>query len=154
MIGQYESINQIIVAVQWSGENIEELSAVTDKITNQIDGITITTEDGETYISHGDYLIKDMHGRLHICPGNMFNCLFNLYRNIPVFSADQEKEIYSQFEDEIEQLNVSLMRKDGEMQRAIKFRKKVYYFPASYSDRRIKTELSDKVFQEWKGLSL
>ena len=154
MICQYESINQIVVAVQWTGDNIDELGHVTKNITNQIDGVTVTTLDGETYINYGEYLMKDRNGGIHICPENMFLNLFSLFRNIPVFRADQEKEIYQQFHDEISDLRVSLMRKDGEMQRAIKFRKKVYYFPASYSDRRIKTELSDKVFQEWKGLSL
>ena len=154
MICQYESINQIVIAVQWTGDNIDELGHVTENITNQIDGITVTTLDGEIYINHGEYLMKDRKGGIHICPENMFLNLFSLFRNIPVFSADQEKEIYQQFQDEISDLRVSLMRKDGEMQRAIKYKKKVYYFPAEYPDHRIKTELTDKVFQEWKGYSL
>lgn len=76
----------VIKAVQWTGENDEEVTALFESVPDdmkrglQIGGycVYITTLEGEMRADAGDYIIKGVKGELYPCKPDIFEQTYEL----------------------------------------------------------------------------
>ena len=102
MIKKYRKKPLIIEAIQWTGDNLIEITAFlrkipTEEITSEINsselaqknwkehekvlyhkGITIATLEGDMTASVGDYIIKGVEGEFYPCKEKIFNETYEL----------------------------------------------------------------------------
>ena len=66
----------IVDAVQWTGDNVEEIKTFLDEnggaYTITDNGFVINTLEGNMLASLGDYIIKGVHGELYPCKPDIF----------------------------------------------------------------------------------
>ena len=66
----------IVDAVQWTGNNIEEIKSFLDEnggeYTITDNGFVINTLEGNMLASLGDYIIKGIHGEFYPCKPDIF----------------------------------------------------------------------------------
>ena len=66
----------IVDAVQWTGNNIEEIRSFLDEnggaYTITDNSFVINTLEGDMLASLGDYIIKGVHGELYPCKPDIF----------------------------------------------------------------------------------
>lgn len=73
MIENYIKKPVVIQAVQWNGDNVEEVQSFCgeDCIMNT-DFFSIKTLEGDMYVSVGDYIIKGVNGEFYPCKPDIF----------------------------------------------------------------------------------
>lgn len=78
---RYRKKPVVIEAVQWTGDNIADVSSLAMDSKNEIDvvgmqggslGINISTLEGEMTASIGDFIIKGVNGELYPCKADIF----------------------------------------------------------------------------------
>lgn len=76
---KYRKKPVVIDAVQFTGENIDEIEAFAGKnlvgetcIGSKVYDITIRTREGIMSAYHGDWIIKGVHGEFYPCAPDIF----------------------------------------------------------------------------------
>lgn len=73
MIKQYTKKPVTIEAVQWTGDNLEEVEKFTDLQASVVCGqLIIPTLEGTHIASEGDYIIKGIKGEFYPCKPDIF----------------------------------------------------------------------------------
>lgn len=73
----------IIEAVQWNGNNTEEIINFTKLCTlTQGDNLIIPTLEGDMKASIGDFIIKGVHGEFYPCKPDIFKKTYDRVRDI------------------------------------------------------------------------
>lgn len=76
---------EIIEAVQWTGNNYEEIRNFIGIILKNRDGnLHIKTPEGELHVSIGDYIIKSVYGEFYPCKPDIFDKIYT-----PTKTADE-----------------------------------------------------------------
>ena len=79
-MGHYRKKPVVIQAVQWTGENLDEICAMAaDQVIETSDGVggsrkqlNIRTLEGLMRASEGDYIIKGVKGEIYPCKPDIF----------------------------------------------------------------------------------
>ena len=76
-MGRYRKKPVVITAVQWKGNNIQEVRALEPRKiienTSYLDGtLTIKTLEGSMTARINDWIIKGVHGELYPCKPDIF----------------------------------------------------------------------------------
>lgn len=82
IMAKYRQKPVIVEAIQWTGDNKEEIEKFSNRPTHTFNGgttLVIRTKDGAKSIIIGDYVLKDKEGKISICIESFFN---NLYEKI------------------------------------------------------------------------
>lgn len=73
MIRMYVKKPIPIAAVQWNGENIDEVSAfIGENITQYNNTLTIKTLEGDMWAAVGDYILRGVNGEFYPCKEEIF----------------------------------------------------------------------------------
>lgn len=70
VVGRFRKKPVVVEALQWTGENIEELRAFIPK--KLLRGTKIVTLEGVMTISRGDWIIKGVLGEYYPCKPDVF----------------------------------------------------------------------------------
>jgi len=79
-IRQYRKKPVVIEALQWTGENVEEIDAFIGAKEHGYDhdGLMIHTLEGTHRATIGDYIIKGVQGEFYPCKPNIFEATYEL----------------------------------------------------------------------------
>lgn len=85
MIKKYRKKPVVIEAVQWTGENLVEVSEFTSEdlvvqedFLGNAKNVVIPTLEGEHIASKGDYIIKGIKGEFYPCKPDIFKATYDL----------------------------------------------------------------------------
>ena len=93
MINKYRKKSVIIEAMQYIGDNVEELqSFVTSHITATSKGVEIPTLEGTMLASPGDYIIKGIKGEFYPCKPDIFWDTYDLVDEGEAYVLDKIEE--------------------------------------------------------------
>lgn len=94
----------IVDAVQWTGNNIEEIKSFLDEnggvYTITDNSLIINTLEGDMLASLGDYIIKGIHGEFYPCKPDIFKEIYDLVNikvngNVNITDNNNTKIIYN-----------------------------------------------------------
>lgn len=82
MIKMYVKKPIPIAAIQWTGENIDEVSAfMGENITQYNNTLTIKTLEGDMWATVGDYILRGINGEFYPCKGEIFKKTYDEVSN-------------------------------------------------------------------------
>lgn len=102
MINKYRKKSVVIEAMQYTGDNIEELqSFVTSHIIKTTKGVEIPTLEGKMLASPGDYIIKGIKGEFYPCKEDIFWDTYDLVKTseLDEFVNEQLEKIKKKVEE-------------------------------------------------------
>lgn len=75
----YKKIPVTIQALQWTGDNKEEMLTYCDRAFFKADSndLTIVTLEGDMIASTGDYIIKGIKGEFYPCKPDIFDLTYH-----------------------------------------------------------------------------
>lgn len=73
MIKKYRKKPVVVEALQYTGNNVEEIKQFCPNCTNLFDNLIIPTLEGRMRVSVGDYIIKGIIGEYYPCKEKVFN---------------------------------------------------------------------------------
>lgn len=79
MINKYRKKPVVIEAVQWTGDNLEEVMNFLQQrsaFKHNNSGVEIRTLEGSLYASSGDYVIKGIQGEFYPCKPSIFEATY------------------------------------------------------------------------------
>ena len=79
MIKQYRKKPVVVEAVQWTGENYDEIVEFTrSKAKLYCRSLVIPTLEGDHFASKGDYIIKGVAGEFYPCKPDIFEQTYEM----------------------------------------------------------------------------
>lgn len=79
MVQKYKKRYAESEALQWTGNNFEELKSFAgDALGTAGDNPIIHTLDGDMVVSLNDYVIKGVHGVFYLCPPEIFRSIYEV----------------------------------------------------------------------------
>lgn len=86
-----------VEAVQWNGENAEEVLEFTNRTAEFKNGeMKILTLEGTMTVSVGDYIIKGVKGEVYPCKPDIFEATYTGFEEHSLFGKDVKAEIITQ----------------------------------------------------------
>lgn len=104
MINKYRKKSVVIEAMQYTGDNIEELQQfVTSHIIATSLGVEIQTLEGKMLASSGDYIIKGIKGEFYPCKPDIFWETYDLVDEGESYVLDKVEEQIKKAKKEVKE---------------------------------------------------
>ena len=88
MIKKYKTKPCVIEAIQWNGDNFDEIYKFTERksrlesINNERFELIVNTLEGKMIASRGDYIIKGLRGKFYPCKPDIFEATYEVLNSM------------------------------------------------------------------------